>query len=112
MLSFVLDLEANISRDMGTEIVTLYVANKRKEFVKLLCDGSEYFLKAFISGFKEGIEGVMYLPEDEAESTERIISFLLHSSDREVPVPQSSGHTRSSEIRRAIRYSTHPVVLF
>lgn len=61
----------------------LYVGSKRKEFVahkKLLCDGSEYFRKAFTSGFKEGIEGVMYLPEDDLDVVALLVDFLYRGA--------------------------------
>lgn len=64
---------------MGNETVTIYVGNKRKRFTihkKLLCDQSDYFLKAFTSGFKEREEGEMYLPEDSPEVMAIFVNFL------------------------------------
>ena len=64
---------------LGVEFVTLYVGPKRRQFVvhkKLLCDRAAFFHKAFQSGFKEGIDGVMHLLEEDPDSVEYLIDFL------------------------------------
>ncbi|EKD17298.1 hypothetical protein MBM_04875 [Drepanopeziza brunnea f. sp. 'multigermtubi' MB_m1] len=68
---------------MGTEIVTIYVGPKRKPFVlhkKLLCDRSEFFSKALNGGFKESAEGIMYLPEDDADVFEVTNMFIYQDA--------------------------------
>lgn len=60
-------------------MATLFVGRKRKEFgvhKKLLCDTSDFFAKAFNSNFKEGIEGIMYLPADSPGSISLLVEWL------------------------------------
>jgi hypothetical protein len=69
------------SRSLGEDIVTIYVGAKRKKFQihkKLLCDRSSFFQKAFSSdrNFKEATEGIMYLPEDDSATFDRIVNWL------------------------------------
>lgn len=68
---------------MGDDIVTLYVGAERKRFTvhkKLLCDGSPFFAKAFQGSFKEAKEGVMDLPEDDANTVAVMVDFLYRGS--------------------------------
>jgi len=67
----------------GTDIVTIYVGPKRKAFVfhkKLLCDRSDFFSKGFNSGFKESIEGVMYLPTEKPEVFDSMVNFIYRDT--------------------------------
>ncbi|KAG0651167.1 hypothetical protein D0Z07_2626 [Hyphodiscus hymeniophilus] len=67
------------AENLGTEVVTLYVGPKRKQIVvhkKLLCNRIEYFSKAFDGRFKEGREGIIYLPEDDADSMSQLVDWL------------------------------------
>jgi hypothetical protein len=69
------------SRSLGEDIVILYVGPKRKKYhvhKKLLCDRSSLFQKTFSSNsnFKEATEGIMYLPQDDPETFDRIINWL------------------------------------
>ena len=67
------------NRALGTEFVTIHVGPKRKPFAvhkKLICDRSDFFSKAFNSGFKESTEGVMYLPEDGADTFDSMIVYI------------------------------------
>jgi hypothetical protein len=68
-------------RSLGEDIVILYVGAKRKKYQvhkKLLCDRSSFFQNAFSSdsNFKEATEGIMYLPEDDPATFDRIINWL------------------------------------
>jgi hypothetical protein len=63
---------------LGTQIVTIHVGSKRKAFAvhkKLICDRSEFFDKAFNSGFKES-EGFMYLLGDDPTAFNLLINFI------------------------------------
>jgi hypothetical protein len=67
---------------MGSEVVKIHVGRKRKEFIvhkKLICDASKFFKDAFTGPFKEGQEGVMYMPEDDPESFSCFIEWLYRN---------------------------------
>lgn len=67
------------SRVLGDEVVTIYVGPERKKSIvhkKLLCNRSSFFAKAFNGSFKEAQEGVMYLPEDNADAFSLLVDFL------------------------------------
>lgn len=71
------------NRVLGDEIVTLYVGPKRKKFTvhkKLLCDRYEYFSKAFHGNFQEAQEGVMHLPDDDADAVSSLVDFLYRGT--------------------------------
>lgn len=54
---------------LGDDLVALHVGNKPKEFLirkRLFSKLSDFFYKAFDSGFKEA-DGVMFLPEDDLD---------------------------------------------
>jgi hypothetical protein len=68
-------------RNLGTELVTIYVGNKPAQFVihkKLLCDTTDFFLKAFSGSFKES-EGVLRLPEESPGVFSLFIDWLYRS---------------------------------
>ncbi|PVH85712.1 hypothetical protein DL98DRAFT_605325 [Cadophora sp. DSE1049] len=82
---------------LGSEIVTIHVGPKRKAFTlhkKLLCDRSGFFSKAFNSGYKESTDGVMYLPEDDADDFDSMIICIYQ--DR-LPSFESSIHPQSGD---------------
>jgi len=59
-------------------MVTLYVGTKRKKFIahkKLICC-VDFFDKAFNGPFKEGQEGLMYLPEDSSGAISLFLDWL------------------------------------
>lgn len=63
--------------------MTLYVGTKRKEFLvhkRLLCQATDYFDKAFNSTFKEGVESVMYLPDDNPGTIGIFIHWLYRNT--------------------------------
>jgi hypothetical protein len=67
------------NRILGHDIVTIYVGRKRKRFTvhkKLICDRSSFFARALNSSFKEAQDGVMYLPEDNADAFSSLVDFL------------------------------------
>jgi hypothetical protein len=77
-------------RNLGNEMVTLYVGPKRKKFIvhkKLICDSADYFDKAFNGRFKEGREGIMHLPGDKPGAFSLFIDWLYRST---FPVGNSS----------------------
>jgi hypothetical protein len=60
-------------------MVTIYVGKMRKEFCihkKPLCDNSDFFAKAFNSQFKEGVSGILYLPEDSPGSFSLLVEWI------------------------------------
>jgi hypothetical protein len=68
---------------LGAEIVTLSAGRKRKEFKvhkSRICEKSEFFSKAFTGKFKEGEEGVIYLPEDAPDVVALFIEWVYQSS--------------------------------
>lgn len=55
------------------------MGKKRKKFSvhqKLICNRSTFFHKAFNGAFKEGAEGIVYLPEDKPDVVEVFIAWL------------------------------------
>lgn len=63
---------------MGTDIVKLIVGPKRKEITvhkNLICAVSEVFKAAFDGSFAEGTSNEMYLPEDEPQSAQDLVSY-------------------------------------
>lgn len=87
------------NRVLCDEIVTLYVGPKHKKFTvhkTLLCDRCEYFSKAFHGNFKEAQEGVMYLPEDDADTVSSLVDFLYRGT-----VPKITWE--SKELTRPLR---------
>ncbi|KAE9381258.1 hypothetical protein N431DRAFT_440138 [Stipitochalara longipes BDJ] len=85
---------------LGHEFVTLYVGSKRKKFKvhkKLLCDRSLFFSKAFNGSFKEAQDGVMYLPEDNADVVCSLVDFLYRGTIPAIPRIQN-GHSSQSTI--------------
>ncbi|KAK0106766.1 hypothetical protein ONS95_008182 [Cadophora gregata] len=77
--------------DLGEEIVTLCVGTKRKAFrvhQKLLCQSVDYFDKAF-NCFKEGVDGVMYLPDDSPDAIGIFIDWLYRG---DIPIKNTQSH--------------------
>ncbi|KAH9215359.1 hypothetical protein DL95DRAFT_408542 [Leptodontidium sp. 2 PMI_412] len=73
---------AKIFQLSADEIVTIHVGPKQKNFTvhkKLLCDRSEFFSKAFNGEFKEATDGVMYLPEDDADAFDSMIVYIYQN---------------------------------
>jgi hypothetical protein len=81
---------ANTRRNLGRELVNIYVGKKRTEFIihkKLICDKTEFFLKAFTGAFRER-DGVIHLPEEDSGSFALFVDWLYrftvpHSNTRE-----------------------------
>jgi hypothetical protein len=74
--------EANHSRTMGDEVVSIYVGPKRKKFLvhkKLICEASDFFSKAFTGGFQEAQENSMHLPEDDPNAFALFIDWIYRS---------------------------------
>jgi hypothetical protein len=70
-----------LDRNIGRELVTIYVAKKRTVFViykKLLSHTADFFLKAFSGSFKES-EGTMHLPEEHPGAFLLFIDWLYRS---------------------------------
>jgi hypothetical protein len=70
-------------RVLGSEIVKLYVGPKRKEIVvhkKLICDRSSFFRGAFAGESQKAAGGLIYLPEDDADSMASYIDFLYRKA--------------------------------
>ncbi|KAH6671058.1 hypothetical protein B0J14DRAFT_484955, partial [Halenospora varia] len=75
-------------RTLGTELVTVHVGAKRKTFAvhkNLLCDTSTFFRNAFDGPFKEGADGVMYMPEDDPTIFELFVNWLYRDTLPEMP---------------------------
>ncbi len=69
-------------------MVDLYVGSKRRHFrvhKKLLCYHSAFFDKAFEGKFKEGHEGMMYLPKDDPAAFEIFVNWLYRGSIDKLP---------------------------
>ncbi|TVY89016.1 hypothetical protein LAWI1_G007186 [Lachnellula willkommii] len=65
--------------DLGTDIVTIHVGPERKAFAihkNLICNRSDFFSKAFNGPFKEGIDGTMHLPEDDAQAFSALVVWM------------------------------------
>lgn len=80
---------------MGSDIVTLVVGKKRKEFKvhkKLICEASKFFNDAFNGPFKEGKEGIMYMPEDDPDVITYLVDWLYRS-----PLPMVEDPANSDE---------------
>ncbi|KAI9720198.1 MAG: hypothetical protein M1812_003016 [Candelaria pacifica] len=70
------------------EMVDLYVGPGRQLFrvhKGLLCYHSAFFDKAFDGKFKEGQEGMMYLPKDDPVPFEIVVTWLYRQSIDEIP---------------------------
>jgi hypothetical protein len=68
-----------LHRDLGTEIVQVFVGSKRELFQvhkKLICSVSEFFDKAFKGGFAEASENQMELPEDNPDIFAMFVAWL------------------------------------
>jgi BTB/POZ domain len=63
-------------------MVTIYVGPKQKEFYvhkALLCKSADFFKGAFRPEFKEGQEGVMYMPDDEPQAFTLFVDYIYRS---------------------------------
>lgn len=63
-------------------MVNLLVGPKRKEFTihkKLLMERSDYFAKAFGSGFKEAKDNSMHLPEDDSDAVDMLVNYVYRN---------------------------------
>jgi BTB/POZ domain len=68
-----------LHRDLGTEIVQIFVWSKRELFQihkKLICSVSEFFDKAFNDGFAEASKNQMELPEDVPDIFAMFVAWL------------------------------------
>ncbi|KAK2628289.1 hypothetical protein QTJ16_002935 [Diplocarpon rosae] len=77
--------------NLGQEFVEVHVGKKLKMFVghkKLICAKSEYFKKAFTSGFIES-EGVMFMPEDTSGTFALFVEWLYRDTIRDCDSPQA-----------------------
>jgi len=64
---------------LGPETVTIKVGPEEKIFTvhkKLLCDRSDFFLKAFSNGFAEAETGIISFPEDTEEAFAKFVTWL------------------------------------
>ncbi|KAK0119335.1 hypothetical protein ONS95_008177 [Cadophora gregata] len=71
-----------LGESLGTELVTIHVGKKRKEFVihkKLICDKVDYFQKAFQGNFLES-NGAMYLADETPGAFALFIDWLYKSN--------------------------------
>jgi hypothetical protein len=69
-----------ISRDLGFEIVDIYVGAERKRYVvhkKLLVDQSEYFHKALTGSFMEAEENSIHLKEEDPTAVALLIGWYV-----------------------------------
>jgi hypothetical protein len=67
---------------MGSEIVSVFVGKKRKEFnvhKKLICKASKFFNDAFTGTFKEGQDNKMYMPEDDPDVFACFVDWLYRN---------------------------------
>ncbi|KAE9381260.1 hypothetical protein N431DRAFT_322954, partial [Stipitochalara longipes BDJ] len=81
--------------NLGDELVTIYVGDKRKKFVvhkKLLCGSADYFKGAFTRGFEEARKGEMYMSDDSPEAFSLYVDWLYRSS---IPIVNTEAHLRS-----------------
>ena len=68
-----------VLRLLGEKFVVIYVGPKKTKFSlheNLLCDKSEYFRRAFRSGFKEAQEKSLSMPEDSVDAFEYLVNFF------------------------------------
>jgi hypothetical protein len=91
---------------MGSEIVSVLVGKKRKEFnvhKKLICQASKFFNDAFTGPFKEGQENKMYMPEDDPEVFSCFIDWLYRNP---LPVIEDDfvAEKKDVEITKASEY--------
>jgi hypothetical protein len=73
--------QLNLRRDLGTDMVQLFVGSNRKLFSvykKPLCSASEFFDKAFNGPFAEASSNRMDLPEDTPETFSMFVAWLYN----------------------------------
>jgi hypothetical protein len=76
---YITDTDARL---MGSETIKVFVGRKRKEFSihkKLICQASKFFNDAFTGAFKEGQEGIMYMPEDDPDVFSCFVEWLYRN---------------------------------
>jgi hypothetical protein len=81
-----------IRSDLGEELVTIFVGDKRKKFVvhkKLLCDSADYFKGVFTGDFEEARKAEMYMPEDNPGAFSLYVTWLYRSS---IPMANTEAH--------------------
>lgn len=81
--------------DFGTDIITIYVGEKRKEFIihkKLACETSEFFQAAFSGKFEEGKSNTMHMPEDHPGAFELFVKWVYRDA---IPVADTRSHLNS-----------------
>lgn len=84
--------------------VDIYVGRKRKHFAvqkKLVCNRSTYFDKAFNGAFKEGVEGTIYLPDDDPDIVEAFIAWLYRGTLLQAPLDSKA------EVQEAVNHYIH-----
>jgi hypothetical protein len=94
---------------MGSEVVSIFVGRKRKEFnvhKKLICDASKFFRDAFTGAFKEGQEGTMYMPEDDPDVFACFVDWLYRNP---LPVVEDTVDSpkKAVELMKASEYKEY-----
>jgi len=72
-------LTVDIARDLGTEVISVYVGPDRRRFVvhkQLLTSQSDYFDKALNGRFKEAEENEIHLEEDDPTAIGLMVGWL------------------------------------
>jgi hypothetical protein len=77
-----LTIHIDINRDLGTDVVSIYVGPDRKHYVvhkQLLTSQSDYFDKALNGNFKEAEENKIHLEEDDPAAIGLMIGVFIPS---------------------------------
>lgn len=83
--------------ELGTEIVTIYVGAKRKEFLvhkKLLCKKVEYFNKMFNGGFREAREAIAYMSEDDPAAFSLLVRWVYRDTIPDISREEKHGENK------------------
>jgi hypothetical protein len=83
---------------LGYEMVIIKVGPEEKMFMvhkKLLCDRSDFFLKAISNGFEEGRTGIISFPEDTEEAFNKFLTWL-YTGNIALPSFPTTGNLRRS----------------
>jgi hypothetical protein len=82
-------------------MITIHVGSKRKTFAihkALICNRSQFFSKVFNSSFKEGTEGVMYLPEDDPQAFGALVNWMYRDQLPPFPTTQFSDNKTGCDV--------------